>query len=134
MYTQEKFSQQHDLFHAVGLDATIGRIQAHRTVNTQAVLTALATIPCATLEAQGIFVNWEWRADGDATTALVFAYIGLVGVGIVAQYNARQDDWHECQSHGNFGGNPASGGTWSGKGVSKTPPAIVQKLVKALKF
>lgn len=93
------------------------RISQQKHIDTIACLTALTCTDPNIFERQGIYVNYETVCNDPELTNrngdLVAVYIGLYGVGIVAQYIASEDVWHECQSHGNFGNNFASGGTWT---------------------
>lgn len=46
--------------------------------------------------------------------------------------DADNDEWHECQSHGNYGKNFASGGNWSVTNKSTNPPEGIKNLIKTL--
>lgn len=54
-----------------------------------------------------------------APDALVFARIGIAGIGIIAEYaynpHTRLGKWQCCVSQGNYATNAASGGKWFGR-------------------
>ena len=106
----------------------LGKIKAQRKLNTTAVLTALALSDADELEGKGVYVSYEFTQNN----MLVTVYIGLYGIGIIACYYAANDEWHECQSHGNYGKNCASGGNWSVTNKSTNPPECVKNLIKTL--
>lgn len=72
-------------------------------------------------------VATETRKDGD--DEIMFAYVGIKGLGIVAQYNGRQNLWYECFSHGNCGKNYSCGGTWSVGASDEKLPEILENYI-----
>ena len=107
----------------------LGKIKAQRKkLNTPAILTALALSDADELEGKGVYVNYEFTQNNK----LVTVYIGLYGIGIIACYYADNDEWHECQSYGNYGKNFASGGNWSVTNKSTNPPEGIKNLMKTL--
>ena len=105
----------------------LGKIKAQRKLNTTAVLTALALSDADELEGKGVYVNYEFAQNN-----MLVVYIGLYGIGIIACYYAANDEWHSCQSHGNYGKNLASGGNWSVTNKSTNPPECIKNLIKTL--
>ena len=106
----------------------LGKIKAQRKLNTTAVLAALALSDADELEGKGVYINYEFTQNNK----LVTVYIGLYAIGIIACYYTASDDWHSCQSHGNYGKNFASGGNWSVTNKSTNPPECIKNLIKAL--
>ena len=103
----------------------------HKFINTPAILTALALSDADELEGKflgTVYVTYEFTQNNK----LVTVYIGLYGIGIIACYYAASDEWHECQSHGNYGKNLASGGNWSVTNKSTNPPECIKNLIKTL--
>ena len=89
------------------------------------LITALALSDVDELEGKGVYVNYEFTQNN----MLVTVYIGLYGIGIIACYYATSDEWHSCQSHGNYGKNCASGGNWSVTNKSTNPPECIKNLI-----
>ena len=104
------------------------KIKSTNKITTSAVIIALALSDADALESKGVYVNYELTNKGD----LVALYIGLYGIGVVACYYTAGHVWHECQSHGNYGKNFASGGTWSTIKKGANVPQCVQNLIKAI--
>lgn len=68
-------------------------------------------------------VSTETRKGEDE---ILYVYVGIKGLGIVAQYNGYQNLWYECFSHGNCGKNYSCGGTWSVGAKSEKLPEILE--------
>ena len=115
-------------------DQVLQKIKNQKHIMTQGAITALMLCEPERLEAKGVYANYEFGVCEEATP-LIAVYIGLYGAGIVAAYYAKNDEWHECQSHGNCGKNYASGGTWTTtakhKGA-KYVPQIVKLIIKGI--
>lgn len=60
------------------------------------------------------------------TDEILYVYIGLPIVGIVAQYTPANKQWYECFSHLNFGKNLSYGGTWDSKKCDGVPEIVKQ--------
>lgn len=71
-------------------------------------------------------VSVETRKGEDE---IIFVYVGIKGLGIVAQYIGRQNLWHECFSHGNCGKNYSYGGTWSIVAKTEKLPEILENYI-----
>ena len=74
--------------------------------------------------------------SGDGFTApdaLVYARIGIAGIGIIAEYaynpHTRLGKWFSCVSQGRYGGNAASGGKYSRR---ETPAGKLPEQVTAI--
>lgn len=71
-------------------------------------------------------VSVETRKGEDE---IIFVYVGIKGLGIVAQYIGRQNLWYECFSHGNCGKNYSHGGTWSVAAKTAKLPEILDNYI-----
>lgn len=60
---------------------------------------------------------------------IIFVYVGIKGLGIVAQYSEHKKMWYECFSHGNCGKNYSCGGTWSVGAKSEKLPEILENYI-----
>ena len=113
-------------------DQVFQQIKKQRHIGPQAAITAFMLLGAERLEAKGVYANFEFEVGNDES--LVAVYVGLYGAGIVAAYYVYSDEWHECQSHGNFGKNYASGGTWTTttkhKARAKYTPQIIEQIIK----
>ena len=109
-------------------DQVLQKIQNQKNITTQGTLVALMLCGHEHLESKGVYANYEFGVCGEVITV----YIGLYAVGIVGSYYAKNDEWHSCQSHGNFGKNYASGGTWTTTAKHKHVPQIVELIIKGL--
>lgn len=114
----------------LGEEGTIRHVAAMRRIPSVSAITAL--LVAMRLEASplaGVDIAIE---TAEAGSRLIYIYVGLAGVGIVAQYNAASGQWFECRSHGNFGGNTAYGGTWSAGKGSAVVPDVVLRIIKLM--
>ena len=64
-----------------------------------------------------IYIAYSWRDDSELT----FIWIGHKYCGPMLQWST--DGWRNCYSNGNFGKNPACGGTWSASSKQVYPTA-----------
>lgn len=85
-------------------------------------------------EKQGIYVNFEWRADPgceERDGTLVRLYLGHRDTGPQAHYEADTNQWYRLTGRGNHGKRYASGGTWHSEKVSLAPE-IINRLEKII--
>ena len=114
----------------LGEPGTLRHVAAMRRIPSISAITALlAAMELKPSPLAGVDIAIE---TDEAGSRLIYIYIGLAGVGIVAQYNAASGQWFECRSNGNFGDNIAYGGTWAaGKGRAAVPD-VVLRIVKLM--
>ena len=114
----------------LGAPGTLRHVAAMRRIpSTSAITALLAAMELKPSPLAGVDIAIE---TAEAGSRLIYIYVGLAGVGIVAQYNAESGQWFECRSNGNFGGNVACGGTWAAGKGSAAVPDVVLRIVKLM--